>query len=645
MENVSAISPVTQYMACLIEQGKYTEAGALAKKYCNMKGGDSLRYYMGIAFLKQDKVDEAIAEFQAVLRSSPDDNIKKLMTELFIHQLDHKLALGDYDGFSKYLEQVLSISGETGEVKKRLEKYSDYLPALYLKINKRGEAAKIWEESFRKDHSIKVAHSLAILYYWWAKDLEEKKDIGADDAWKKAIMYMVALKYAKDYWALWKKKKEEACSRPDDGFAIEDPAITDFVDNKYLGKLEKDLNVYLEKYDGDSLNQSRINNLVSALKLEIKSAAYYKKALDATGMGIQDKVKFYPVCGSMLINELGMAGNINGLIDSIPSYNVDDNVVRGLKDHFSPIGHVLVLIENKRFTEAENALRSLSYDVTQSEGGVNAKVTLYLEWGREEILINNSFYGALSKWKDAVSAASWYTSYGYYSKKSAVTERIAAILKEGAFDKRGENDLDNIITLYEGVVEICSDIGKDTRTFLANKQVDKGVKQWDAKLFDNALNYFKKAYDNDPDNLRAKEMIATYYNNKGVEIMDRDGSMDQAISMFEDARRYNDNEGIRRNMAIAYGNKGIQILNKADSGMKYNPRYYSSEVDSAIDCLDKSLKLSYNESIQKALGYGYFLKAIIAANGYNRYEAQRYAYMAVRYDPSLTDAARRNGLI
>ncbi|MCI0488155.1 MAG: hypothetical protein L0229_16325, partial [Blastocatellia bacterium] len=205
-------------VTCLLNTGQGSEAERFITSQVAQSDGDRLRFHLALAYAQQGKTDEAVLTFLEILDKDPEDQSARQAALTLLHkQAVQKINARDWAGAGSALGDALKIDPDNSEIKQLLAGLDDMLPVAYLKANKRQEAAEVWEKAQRRNaENGKMAHSLSLLYGYWATSLEQKGE-GAqvEPLWQRAIGNWVLTRYSDSFWQEWTAQRQSVYQMPD----------------------------------------------------------------------------------------------------------------------------------------------------------------------------------------------------------------------------------------------------------------------------------------------------------------------------------------------------------------------------------------------------------------------------------------------
>jgi len=589
--------PIQQVVACLIREEQYAEAEVIAKQciHTNPVIEMHLRCYLGLIYTQQERNEEAIEEFkEALYKKSDNKTAKELAVKLLVYQGECRAEEKDWVGVSSSLSAAIEISPDDPRIKQKFMHLKNILPISYLNAGKREEAAEFWENEQKQDladHS--VIHHTALLYYWWSMDAEKKychNDVSADIKsldllWEKTIANWAMLINTEEFWREWKQEREDACS-----IQVDDEYIKE-LHTKLSSQLKKGFHDYADHYREGKMEDDyrRHEQYQTALALELKSASCCKELLKKVSRDDQ----FIPPCGPLMINQLDRMSDLNRLLEAASKIKHNGEKIRKLKIYFSPLGRILILIEQKKTKQAIAEIDGLSYDLFSSDEGKRLRATAYLERGREIMELEGDPDSALYHWEKGMDAASDRII------KQQLDEVISETCNDRATRLMNQNKHDDAIAILEKGKDIITDrsLREPLRKLLAINYCDRGIARINESNDSGGERDLERALKYDSDNRKVRESLAIVCANKGAECMERH-DVDGAIINLKKALEYNPHyEDVKKGLAGAYNAKGVRYAERDDL---YEARKYLKKA-LELDPYDKTIR----NNLAAVTGYGY----------------------------------------
>jgi tetratricopeptide (TPR) repeat protein len=197
--------------ACLLNAGRAVEAERFTSSQIARNGGDGFQFYLGQAHAKQGKIDEAVRVFLELLTKNPhDESVRHDAIALLHKQAVQKINVKDWSGAGSALGDALKIDPGNQEILRLLSRVDNVLPVAYLRMERRRDAAEAWEKTQRQTpENGRVAHSLSLLYGYWAMALERQGEVAkADHLWQQAMGNWVLVRYNDAFWVQWAAQRQ-----------------------------------------------------------------------------------------------------------------------------------------------------------------------------------------------------------------------------------------------------------------------------------------------------------------------------------------------------------------------------------------------------------------------------------------------------
>lgn len=260
-----------------------------------------------------------------------------------------------------------------------------------LAPEKRAATAKAWESLLRKTFpDAGLAHSLAVLWYWWAADATDAATRGGtrsapsanggpavDERWRQAIGYWAMLAANDDFW------KAAGWIDADIGRALQEATIE---------RLKTQLRNLVQHPAG-----SVCRGLELALTTELRTA----QELAAAGL----RTKYGKVsCGSLVLHHFGMLDSTRAQIEAQIRKSGSASRMRALRDMLSPYGPIRALLDAKKPAEALVAINVLPRSQRDLREVVALRARALHERGRQQASVEQ-FEEALQSWAEALPSA------------------------------------------------------------------------------------------------------------------------------------------------------------------------------------------------------------------------------------------------
>ena len=196
--------PVGFAAACLLNAGRSAEAEALLA--VGGASGVQLRRMLAVAYARQNKVEEAAQIFlDLATQSDLDEETRSIAVSLLRKVAVRRIRRSDWAAGAEALGAALRLAPGDPDVRSLVSSVENVMPIAYIKAGKRAEAATAWEKIQRDaPGNGRTAHSLALLYRFWAEDLESRSARQeADGIWPLLLGNWVMALFSDSFWAEW----------------------------------------------------------------------------------------------------------------------------------------------------------------------------------------------------------------------------------------------------------------------------------------------------------------------------------------------------------------------------------------------------------------------------------------------------------
>jgi tetratricopeptide (TPR) repeat protein len=209
--------------ACLLNAGRPKEAEQALRAVSAKAASAEIKRALALALARQGRLDEAVAVYLEILEKNPEDHATRQTVVVLLHrQAVRAINSGDMAVAGNAVGEVLKLDPANAAVQKLMSSIENVLPVARLKAGQRQEAAEGWEKAQRqRPESGSLAHSLALLYHFWALSLEEAgKRIEAGPLWEKAVANWVVVRYDDAFWAGWIKQRRTVYPITEEAVAV-----------------------------------------------------------------------------------------------------------------------------------------------------------------------------------------------------------------------------------------------------------------------------------------------------------------------------------------------------------------------------------------------------------------------------------------
>jgi tetratricopeptide (TPR) repeat protein len=520
-------------------------------------------------------------------------------------------------------------------------KFRAILPMSNLCSGRREEAVRLWEQEL-VDHprDLLTIHSLALLHYWWARAEEITGNTNTHVArWKSAIQYWYLLQQTDGFWDGWAQARSQTW-----GFSISAEDIAKLrekiPEEQFIHRFQDRLDDLRQK--GAAQLATAYTECMTAALLEKRSSRCWKKAIQfvPAGEGVSSWLKrmepwranarkpapggsaawstrFVQKSGSATSPSqsqtadglLDLSGGIGffthfGLLPCVADMARCLETVSGtvsciadLRILFSPdgLGTVLVAIEDRNaYDEAVAQLNALPTPV-KGLAEFTYLHSLALLRQAEQLSGHGNAAGALEHWRKAYELARHGSVDETFSKlvldiaASAKDQAIAVAVKEAKKQKTA-GKTDAAILLLES----WRTLDKDgvLLDHICIHLCDRAGESIAKKNYDAARKDFQRVLELKPGYERAKQGMATTYNNEGC----AERNADKSIALFENALKWEpSSHQVKSNLASELVGKAVSRVNAASgTGVRY-------AVDEAVRLLERAYGLVSHELKDGAL--------------------------------------------
>jgi tetratricopeptide (TPR) repeat protein len=390
------------------------------------------------------------------------------------------------------LQQRLEPLPKSELVRQVCNEVPEDAPLMLLLSGRREEAISAWEEQQRqKPGDMSVAHSLAIAYLYWAKELEtggayEKAEV----AWEHAIANWAFLLADDAYWLSWRRDRE-ACYKE----VVSEGDISK-LRSELNGHIAKELAQYANRYEAEGRKEraTKYQQLALTFEVELEGVRALK---EVGGLLWQEGGDLHLCCGLVLLRNLqleqalakfildlerGLEREVEEPVDVIAALEavleraegqrqptVTPEILLRLRYAFSELGKPFVLLERRRYEEALQALPAEYYRLKISQLPPDCDLSQHIEPGHIErcercqmFMRSNPAYLCLPHRGARLSRDAVELAVG-----------IHLAIAEDAITS-GEGDLNEVLRHWEQAINISCNAGKQVRTKQAIAQVALG---------------------------------------------------------------------------------------------------------------------------------------------------------------------------
>jgi tetratricopeptide (TPR) repeat protein len=306
-----------------------------------------------------------------------------------------------------------------------------------LELSRRAVTAQSWEQGLKASFpDTGAAHSLSVLWYWWALAEEERLIQGGgagangnsggaapvfpvDQMWERAIAYWAMLITSADFWTGLAKLPADVAS-----------PVQAILVNRLNHKFHDLSQSYRSK--GAMEAAARYQELELALATEIRTAKQVMKAGLNTRRG---KL----ACGPLLLRRFGLLDTVKRQIARGLEGNPASKNLLALREALSDYSSVSVLLENNKPQAALSALEALPTAERESAEAICLRARALFELGKQQASLNQ-LDEALCSWGEALETLR--RTGGQAGTEAKITAEVvsACCTRAAAMQRRRRDD-------------------------------------------------------------------------------------------------------------------------------------------------------------------------------------------------------------
>lgn len=617
-----------EYFACLAARGRRDSLERLASAAAAAAGPRSAAYSLAVCLASEGHVDQAIDRLVEVVTAEPDHvAARELAFRLLTHRAERAAFQRDWAGLARAVTDALAFGPKGAEASGTLDRFKHTLPIGHLRTGNREKAAEAWQRDLGEHpHDTATLHNLALLHYWWARSLEDEGHACPVERWQAAIAMWTVLVNDDTFWNTWAERKARSWGL--DVVAGDLQAMRrELLDVQFVHRFQSQADEGAQR--GDQVKQSGYNACLTALALERASSSAWRDAMGCSlpsnlsppTLRLPGGVLFFERCG-LIPDVLRAAGRID------TSDEKSARCAARVQLYFSDrgLGTPLVLAESRN--QPEEAIRILEALPGDARSAADARYVHAVALGAQAAKHAGHGRGkdAMAAWaqaaalcRDARGAAD--ARPAKRGKKGGEQPRDVPappsplfvplfdelrqeLCKQAAHAARKEADrlkagdkLDQAVELLEGVITAMGDdlkaVGDSAvPELLCVCLCDRGQAALKAERYTQARRDFERTLELKPDYDRARQGLATTYNNQGVDASDPD----EAIRLLRKAMELQpDGHNIRRNLAGALRTKAVKTWNALGA---WEVRYH---IDDIVTWLQEAVKLAATNIKEEAV--------------------------------------------
>jgi tetratricopeptide (TPR) repeat protein len=499
---------------CLLKLKRPADAEKALKDGQAKNGQSDGGYYLGIALAQQGKLDAAVAALRrAQEQPATGQAARATLLVLLKKQAQRYMARQNWEAAGEALSQAVEIAPQDAALQGMLSALGNHLPVAYLKMNKRKEAAAAWEDALQKNPTnMKIAHSLGLLYYWWAQSLETQH-LGneATVAWEGAIRNLVAVAYDDAFWARWLQERTPVIGHVLPAAA---EALRKGLTDQIARRISDCQNDYLtRKRDADAARMGQLSLKVAA---ELQTANALKH-VQASLLRQGKKADFPPLCGVLMLTHLHKVETAQNLLALVQATQTNAASTEQLRWCLSPWVFPWIMVQEHRYEDAIVHIEKQLTVQASSKDGHDLLATASLERGKI-LAAAGEVVDALHVWKAGLGHVRNVAKTGEEIKTAAENAAVKEATRLQNTD--GEAGLKKAISLLELAQTIVD--SKRLRQNLAEFYTRLGIevgndeKRTPAQRIEQAERHLRHALEIDPDNARTKKNLSIVLTDVGI---------------------------------------------------------------------------------------------------------------------------------
>ncbi len=254
-----------------------------------------------------------------------------------------------------------------------------------LEPPRRAATAIAWESRFRAVFpDLGLAHSLAVLWYWWAIYQEAHpqattppETLPADQLWQRVIAYWAMLWASKEFW-------EGQAGTPADLSGELNTRLVEGFRNKFHDLVQR------ARSHGEAEVAARYEGLVLALSTEIRTAKHVGSNGIRTSRG---KI----ACGPLMLQQVGLFETVRAQVEVALKKSPSSAGLRSLREALSPYSSIAILIDSKKLQEAVRRIEALPANERNSLEVSQLLARALYELGKQQASVGQ-FNEALESW-------------------------------------------------------------------------------------------------------------------------------------------------------------------------------------------------------------------------------------------------------
>lgn len=194
---------------CLLNTGRAEEAERVLGRVVTLQSAP-LQQCLALALARQGKTDQAVVTLLGMVEREPgNERARKLAVSLLHRHAVRSINSRDTAAAAGALGDALRLEPTNPSLRALLARIENVVPIVHLKANEREQAIAAWEKAQAANPAnARIAHSLALAYFFWASSLEgDGRKERADQVWHKAMINWALARYADPFWEEWERER------------------------------------------------------------------------------------------------------------------------------------------------------------------------------------------------------------------------------------------------------------------------------------------------------------------------------------------------------------------------------------------------------------------------------------------------------
>jgi tetratricopeptide (TPR) repeat protein len=600
-----------QYFACLAARGRrdaLERLGSIGTAGVVQAAG----YYLAVSLASEGEADQAIARLIDVITAEPEHaEARNLAFQLLTHRAERAAFQQDWPGLAQAVTDALQYGPRGAEASGALERFKHTLPIGHLRTGSREKAAAAWQHQF-SEHPDDTAtlHNLALLHYWWARSLEDEGQACPVAEWRAAVAMWTLLVNDDAFWNTWAERKARSW-----GLDVVAGDLQEmrggFLDAQFLHGFQSRADDGAQH--GDEAKHAGYDACLTALALERASASAWRDAIACLHPSNLSLPMLRLPGGMLFFERFGLVADVLRVARQIDA--ADEKAAQSaarVRLYFSDrgLGMPLVLAESRNQPdEAMRMLDALPGDVRASE---DARYVQAVALGAQAA--SRAGHGqtkeAMAAWDRAIAICGGSKGTGgekpakrgkkapaqpaepaapadpqfvplFAALRAEMCQQAARTARKDAERLKAGEKLDQAVELLEDALRFSGD--EAAVDLLCVCLCDRGQVTLKAERYAQARRDFERTLELKHDYDRARQGLATTYNNEGVDASDPD----EAIRLLRKSLELQpDGQNVRRNLAGALRTKAVKTWNALGA---YDVRFH---IDGIVSLLEEAVKLA-----------------------------------------------------